>query len=104
MTDSQLTPEKVYERVRSAVLLAAASVYVAGGLAGRYYYSNRERLHADFADFVTAFSTGARRAIDGTYALGQDARRAWGDARPSVDRVLDYFEQLHNNVSDRFRR
>ncbi|QBP06070.1 hypothetical protein [Synechococcus phage S-B68] len=104
MTNFEPSPEKAFEQVRSAALLCVASVYVAGGLAGRYFYNNRERLLTDVADFWSAFSTGARSAIEGTYALGQDARRAWVNARPSVDRVLDRLEDLHNNVSDRFRR
>ena len=64
-------------KLTNVLLTAVAVTYALGQRAGAAYRANSETINADVADFYAAAVVGAKQAVELTYQLGVDARRAY---------------------------
>lgn len=64
-------------RLTNVLLTAVAVTYALGQRLGAAYRANSETINSDVADFYAAAVVGAKQAVELTYQLGVDARRAY---------------------------
>ena len=99
MSQFELDLRPYLDRAKTAVLYAAAFTYVAGKLAGEYYFENQEQVNSDLLAFWEAVKSGTTTAVRAVYNYGREARADWDDARPSIDALLTRIEVVHNRAA-----